>query len=261
MGMRRPYGVMLVVLLSSASSHWQAQEPTIGPPRALAYSAPLLKGAWQTAMDVDAAGRIYLTGYICEATLPVTANAAQPAYAGGCDGFVAILAPDRSLQYATYLGGAQQERTWAIDADAAGNVYVSGDTSSEDFPTTPGASDVTWAAGTIDVFVTKFSPSGALAYSTFLGGSGTEFPHGITVDNSGRAHVVGNTDSRDFPTTPGAVSGSVQGRSDAFYTLLDAAGTTVPVLDVHRGNGKRERHRGCPRQCRRRLRRRRNRFA
>ena len=91
MGIRRPYSVVFILLLSSAASSWKAQEATLDPPRALEYSAPLLKGARQTAMDVDASGRIYLGGYICESTLPVTANAAQPTYGGGCDGFVAIL--------------------------------------------------------------------------------------------------------------------------------------------------------------------------
>jgi hypothetical protein len=78
MGTRRPYGVAFLVLLSCTASSWRAQEVMPDPPRALAYSAPLLRGAWQTAMDVDASGRIYLGGYICESTLPVTANAAQP---------------------------------------------------------------------------------------------------------------------------------------------------------------------------------------
>src|SRR5688572_14149125 len=135
MNIRRPAGVAFLVLVSSAASSWKAQEAMPDAPRALVYSAPLLRGARQAAMDVDASGRIYLTGYICESTLPVTPNAAQPTYRGGCDGFVAILAPDGRLQYASYLGGSQQERIWAIDVDAAGNVYVVGDTSSSDFPT------------------------------------------------------------------------------------------------------------------------------
>jgi hypothetical protein len=187
-------------------------------------------------MEVDAAGRIYVAGYICEPVLPVTANAAQRTYAGGCDGFVAILGPDRLLAYATYLGGPQQERISALDVDAAGNVYVAGDTGSASYPTTPGAFDVSFAGG-LDVFVTKISPSGALAYSTFLGGNDFELPLGITVDASNRAHVVGYTGSHDFPTTPGAVSRVHQARDDAFYTRLDATGATVSYSTLVGGAG------------------------
>ena len=233
MSNRRPYSVVLILLLSSTAT-WKAQEPTFEPPRALEYSAPLLKGARQTAMDVDASGRIYLGGYICEATLPVTANAAQPTYGGGCDGFVAILSPDRRLEYASYLGGSQQERIAAIDADGSGNVYVGGDTSSDNFPTTAGAYDVTCgptgtcsATGTLDGFVARFAPSGSLSYSTYLGGMETEFVLGVTADGAGRVHVAGYTNSPDFPTTPGAVSGTYQGRDDAFYTRSEPSGAAV----------------------------------
>ena len=244
MSIWRPYSVVFLVLLSSGPSSWKAQEATPDAPRALAYSAPLLRGARAAAMDVDAAGRIYLAGYICEATLPVTPNAAQPTYAGGCDGFVAILAPGGGLQYASYLGGTQQERIWAVDADAAGNVYVGGDTSSSDFPTTEGAYDVICGpngtcstSGDLDGFVTKFAPSGALSYSTFLGGDGYEFVLGVAGDDSGRAHVVGYTQSSDFPTTPGAVVGFHQLRDDAFYTRLEPSGAALSYSTLIAGEG------------------------
>ena len=243
MGSRRSYYVVFLVLLCCSASSWNAQEAMPDPPRALVYSAPLLRGARATALDVDASGRIYLGGVICESTLPVTANAAQPTYAGGCDGFVAILGPDGRLQYASYLGGSQQERIAAIDADAAGNVYVGGDTSSSDFPATAGAYDVTCGAngtctaGTLDGFVTRFAPSGAVVYSTFLGGLDTEFVLGIAADSSGRAHVAGYTSSPDFPTTPGAASGTYLGGSDAFYTRLEPSGAAVSYSTFISGEG------------------------
>ena len=238
MSIRRPLFGLAVAILCSFNSSWHAQEPNSGEaPRALAYSAPLLKGARQQAMEVDAAGRIYVAGYICEPVLPVTANAAQRTFAGVCDGYVAILSPDRRLEYATYLGGAQQERISALDVDAAGNVYVAGDTGSANFPTTPGAFDVTFSTGGLDVFVTKISTTGAVAYSTLLGGSDFELPLGLTVDASNRAHVVGYTGSHDFPTTPGAVSRTHDPRDDAFYTRIDASGATVSYSTLIGGSG------------------------
>jgi hypothetical protein len=244
MAIRRPTTVAFLVLIASSASSWRAQEAVPDSPRALVYSAPLLRGARLAAMDVDASGRIYLAGYICESTLPVTANAAQSAYRGGCDGFVAIIAPDGRLEYASYLGGSQQERIWTIDADASGNVYVGGDTSSSNFPTTAGAFDVTCGAtgdcstsGRLDGFVTKIAPSGALVYSTFLGGSDSEFVLGVAVDSSGRAHLAGYTRSVDFPTTAGAVSASYQQHEDAFYTRLDASGAAVSYSTYISGEG------------------------
>jgi beta-propeller repeat-containing protein len=188
------------------------------------------------AMDVDAAGRMFLAGYICEATLPVTANAAQSVYGGGCDGFVAILAPDGRLQYASYLGGKQLERIAAIDADEAGNVYVAGDTTSADFPATSGAYRTTWN-GANDAFVTKFSPAGALAYSTFLGGMEIDLALGIAADSAGRAHVVGYTRSPDFPTTPGAVDATPGQFDDAFYARLEPSGAAVSYSTFIAGEG------------------------
>jgi hypothetical protein len=243
MSIRRPYCVILIVLLSSSAS-WKAQGVMLDPPRALEYSAPLLRGARQTAMDVDASGRIYLAGQICESTLPVTANAAQPTFGGVCDGFVAILSPDRRLQYASYLGGSQQERITAIDADGAGNFYVGGDTSSDNFPTTAGAYDVTCGpigrcteTGALDAFVTRFAPSGSLSYSTYLGGTEFDFVMGVTADTAGRAHVAGYTNSPDFPTTPGAASGTHQGWDDAFYLRLEPSGAAVSYSTFIGGQG------------------------
>jgi hypothetical protein len=250
MGISRPYSVAFLVLVSSATSSWQAQEAASEPPRALAYSAPLLRGARQTAMDVDAAGRMFLAGYICEPVLPVTPNAAQPTYAGGCDGFVAILAADGRLQYASYLGGSRQDRIWAIDADDAGNVYVAGDTSSPTFPVTSGAYDTTCGAsgncssvvngattGANDAFVTKFSAAGGLAYSTFLGGMENDSVAGIAVDASGRAHVAGSTGSPDFPTTPGAVDSAPGRFDDAFYTRIEPSGAALSYSTYVSGEG------------------------
>jgi hypothetical protein len=227
MGNRRLHGVTLVLLLSSFSSSGQTQEPLADAPRLLAYSAPLIRGARQMGMAVDAAGRIYVAGYICEPILPVTPDALQPSYGGGCDGFIAILSPDRRLAYATYLGGNEQERISAIHVDAAGNVYVAGDTSSANFPTTAGAYDRTFEAGAFDVFVTKLTPTGAIAYSTLLGGNVGEFATSIAADASGRAHIVGYTNSPDFPTTTGALSRAHHGGDDGFYTRIDASGGSV----------------------------------
>ena len=116
--------------------------------------------------------------------------------------FVAKLdATGTSLIYSTYIGGRGKDAGNGIAVDSEGNVYVTGRTSSLDFPTTSGALQVV-KSGFRTPFVTKLDPTGSsLVYSTFLGGkSDREAGLGIAIDSAGSAYVTGLTDSRDFPT-------------------------------------------------------------
>jgi Beta-propeller repeat len=137
---------------------------------------------------------------------------------------------DPRLDFSTFLGGQITDTGWAIAVDRMGDAYVTGQTLSPDFPTTPGVHD-TSHNGSFDVFVTKLSAAGAaLDYSTFIGGARGEVGRGIAVDRRGRAHVTGLTESSNFPTTPGAYDTSYNGvgapgEADAFVATLNAAGT------------------------------------
>jgi hypothetical protein len=133
---------------------------------------------------------------------------------------------DPGLVYSTFLGGGGGENGFGITTDASGAAYVTGITSSANFPATPGA----FQSSQRNIFVTKLNPAGtALVYSTYLGGSQSDFSAGIAVDAAGAAYVTGATTSPDFPTTPGAVQPSlhndtVVGISNAFVTKLSPAG-------------------------------------
>ena len=150
-----------------------------------------------------------------------------------------LLVIDPGLVYSTYLGGDVQEHAYGVDIDSAGNAYVVGDTDSTDFPTTPGAYDTTDNERK-DAFVTKFDPSGALVYSTLLGGKaggsfddppvweGDDYAMDVEVDQHGNAYVMGATGSIDFPTTPGAYLPSNPGDGlNAYVTKLDSTGSTL----------------------------------
>lgn len=192
---------------------------------------------------VDPAGNAYVTGKTASPDFPVTAGAFQTAYQGR-DAFVAKLAPDGSLVYATYLGGSSMnggggtDEGQAIDVDAAGHVYVAGETTSVNFPVT--AAFQTELAGGADAFVTKLTPDGsALVYSTFVGGVGNDIAYGITVDGQGQAHIAGEAvvpstlATSDYPVTVGAYDTACgtddlcNFYNDAFVTKLSSSGTEL----------------------------------
>jgi hypothetical protein len=153
---------------------------------------------------------------------------------------------DPVLLYSTYLGGSNSsEIANDIAIDAAGNAYVTGQTTSADFPITPGAFDTTFNGGTFDAFVTKLNPSGsALVYSTYLGGSGGGIStgpfdqgFGIAVDAGGNVYITGVTNSTDFPTTPGAFDTTFNGQADAFITKLNPSGSALEYSTYLGGSG------------------------
>jgi hypothetical protein len=119
-----------------------------------------------------------------------------------------------------------------IAADSAGNIYVAGQTTSVDFPTTAGAYQTTKPGGN-DGFLTKFDSSGNLVYGTYLGGSDTDYGLGIAVDSTGNICITGYTASTNFPTTAGAYQTSRLGMNDAFVTEFNSSGT--PVYSTYLG--------------------------
>ena len=111
---------------------------------------------------------------------------------------------DPILTYASYLGGSLSDIGRGIAVDTEGCAYVTGTTTSVDFPVTPGAFQTT-LRGSQDAFVTKYaSNGGSLIYSTYLGGSNIETDNSISLDTEGCAYITGRTLSADFPITPGA---------------------------------------------------------
>jgi hypothetical protein len=196
------------------------------------------------AIAADKEGNAYVTGATNSTNFPTTRDAFQPSFAGGfADTFVTKLnRKGTALLYSTYLGGSSSfDAGHDIAVDNAGNAYVFGPTGSADFPTTPGAFQPAFAGGSSDVFVTKLNGTGtALVYSTYLGGSGFDFSfvNGIAVDENGNAYAGGQTDSPDFPTTPGAFQPAFAGgSSDVFVTKLNRTGTALVYSTYLGGSG------------------------
>jgi len=132
---------------------------------------------------------------------------------------------DPSLSYATYLGGTMEDVGFGITVDAAGDSFITGHSDSPTFPGFSGT--VIGHSGGFSAFVTELDPTGALVYTTFVGGSGDDLGAAIAVDSTGAAYVAGITSSQtDFPATAGAVQHSSGGGGSTCGT----AGT-APCLD------------------------------
>jgi cell division septation protein DedD len=177
-------------------------------------------------------GDIYLTGTTDSTDLPVV-NPLQGSLrsANDRDAFVERLSPDaRTVLYGTYLGGSNYDEGNGIALDAAGNIYIAGDTQANDFPTV-NAVQATWG-GDYDVWAARISADGShLDYSTYLGGSRYEAPSRISVDAAGYLTLVGSSNSADYPTTPGTAqpvaSGDICGSAPYQHYCYDGIVTRL----------------------------------
>jgi hypothetical protein len=191
------------------------------------------------AVAVDGSGNAYVTGATQSPDFPLL-NPLQPTKGGGSDAFVTKLNfTGTALLYSTYLGGAQADVGQAIKVDSSDNAYVTGYTSSSDFPTeNPYQGSI---AGAPDAFVAKLNATGsALAFSTYLGGTGDDRAYGVALDNATpepNVYVAGVTQSTDFPTTVAAFQSGSRGKRDAFITKLSPAGSNLAYSTVLGGSG------------------------
>ena len=199
-----------------------------------------------TGVASDAAGAIYLSGYTMSANFPLAGDSYQGGLNAVSNLFVAKIDPSLSgsdrLVYSTYLGGSGVDVGTAMRLDRSGGVWLTGYTTSEDFPVTSGAYQATFGGGIANAFLARLDPSRpaaqALTYSTYFGGSGTDVAYGLAVLGGGQVALAGYTESDDFPVK-GALS-TGQARvvgADAFVALLDpaVAGTSALLYSTYFG--------------------------
>ncbi len=175
----------------------------------LVYST-YLGGAGQDegrGLAVDSSGQVFLTGYSQSSDYPVVDKEEQPAFqgqlAGSADVVVSLINDaGAELVYSTYVGGTEQDQGVGIALDPSGQAYVTGWTTSENFPVTGDAPQPRRGIGRMDAFVLKLNADGtSRLYATYLGGDGDDVGQAITVDNTESAYVVGTSSSSDFPRT------------------------------------------------------------
>ncbi len=188
---------------------------------------------------VDSSGRIHVTGNTSSTNFPAK-NAYKSTFQGGIvDAFVSRLDPalsgSASLLYSTYLGGDSDEEGHAVAVDGSARTYVTGNTSSTNFPVTAGVVQTNLQSFFVDAFVTKLntanSGASSLTYSTYLGGTNSEnlfAPGSLTVDASSNVFVVGSTGSTNFPvTTTGLQTNYGGGFTDGFVVKLSSTATAI----------------------------------
>jgi hypothetical protein len=187
-----------------------------------------LGGRWGDGAGGVALGpldRVYVTGGTWSDDFPTT-NAWEATYRGGLsDVFVSQFTADGQLVWSSYLGGGGNDYGYAIAVDKSGSAYVTGVTSSGDFPM-PNGWDTVYNGGDHDVFVSKFSSDGQhLLWSTYLGGRRADEGGDISVDEtSGNVYVTGTTGSYEFPVLNGWDTAFNGGDFDAFASKFSADG-------------------------------------
>ena len=193
---------------------------------------------WCKQIALDGSGNTYIIGYTKSTDFPTTVDAYDTSHNGEWDVFVTKLnSAGSDLSCSTYLGGSSNDFGLGIVIDGDGNIYVTGNTSSSDFPTTAGAYDTTHN-GNEDAFVCKFDATGAtLSCSTFVGGYSSEDGHGIAIDGDNNIYVSGYTGSPNFPTTAGAYDTTHNGGSDVYVAKLNADASGLSFSTFIGGSG------------------------
>jgi IPT/TIG domain./Beta-propeller repeat. len=197
-----------------------------------------------TALSVDSSGSAVVAGYTKSLNFP-TVGATQTVNKGGLngyDGFIYKLnAAGSDLVFSTYYGGSNDDFLFGAATDLQGNIYVTGLTSSADYPVSPNAFQRT-LKGSSNVTVVKLNSVGSsAAYSTYVGGQGDDSGTAIAVDSAGNAYVTGAATSPNFPITPGAFQtiqkASTTSAFDAFAFKLNATGQALIYSTFLNGTG------------------------
>jgi len=215
----------------SSGGSFDAFVTKLGPEgSALVYSTYLGGSQNDLAQGIalDAASNAYVSGQSGSTNFPISELAFQRSLGGPLDAFVTKLnATGSALIYSTYLGGTGQDLADRIAVDSAGNAFVTGSTSSTNFPTL-NPFQAAFRGGYWDAFVTGLDSTGSnLVWSSYLGGSGDEFGTGVAIDGTGNVYVTGVTRSLDFPVVNALQPAYGGGDGDAYVAKIDSSGALL----------------------------------
>jgi len=174
----------------------------------------------------DLNGNVLVCGETSSSPGIASPGAFQTSYGGGDDAFVASFSPSGNLNWSTYLGGTSFDEAWGVVTDQFGNVYVNGQTASKkgigsNIPYQPSL------AGANNSFLSKFSPTGSMIWSTYYGGGSTDVGLNLATDPTGSIFVTGYTSSIKGIATSGAFLPSLSGTENAFFSKFSPAGNLM----------------------------------
>ena len=195
-------------------------------------------GDFPQAVIVDASNQAVVAGYTSSSNFPIVGGF-QTLFGGNTDGFVTKFgAAGAAILWSTFLGGSDVDYIFGLAGDDSNNAYVTGYTASANFPMTPPLLTPTYS-GNYDAFATRINAGGAtLSWSTYIGGSNTDYGEAIAVNSSHNVAVAGYTYSTDFPSTAGAFQTTMNGNSDLFIVRINNEPPSVPTgLAQYDGGG------------------------
>lgn len=209
-----------------AAALFLAIQPLAWTAPAQLFASTLGGSQWDTvrALTADSAQNIYVVGETYSPDFPGPSSISR--LSG--DAFLVKIDPTGAhILFAVILSGSGYDSARGVAVDSSGNIYVTGVTSSSDFPTTSGSYQRTLGSpGFNDAFVVKINSSGSIVYSTYLGGNSNDTGSAIAIDSAGAAYIAGSTDSTNFPTS-GAPQSHTGGSTDCFVSKLNPAGSAL----------------------------------
>jgi len=201
----------------------------VNPASGLVYASYLGSASNDTgyAIGVDQAGAAYIAGGKSSANFPITSRAPQPGLQGASNCFIAKVNPaGTALSYATLLGGQSIDLCKGIAVDPSGNAFVSGVTSSANFPVVAALDSA--LSGSYDVFLAKLSPAGdRLLFSTYLGGESVDEGNATGIGSNGVVYLAGDTASSTFPISSSALQTHNKGGYDGFLCAVADDGSQI----------------------------------
>ncbi len=211
---------------------------------ALTYSSFLGGDAFDIGFDiaVDSTGNAYVAGQTYSDNFPLAGTPAQSTYGGKSEAFITKVNPAGTAKvYSTYWGGSTgDEQARAIVVDSAGNAYITGQTTSTNFPTTPSPIQAAYGGGSYDSIVAKLNPAGsAMLYSTYVGGNDLDQGRGIAIDSAGNAYITGQTASTNFPIAGNPFQKTFGGGiADGFIYKVNPTGSALVFSGYFGGNAE-----------------------
>lgn len=188
-------------------------------------------------LALDGSNNATVVGFTDGDNYPMS-NAAQSTRAGNRDAIVSKVNSDGSaLIFSTYLGGSTaDENGLAVACDSSGNSFVTGNARSTDFPTSNAFQD-TLGTNSIDAFLTQYSSTGTVVFSTYLGGSGDDSGHSVVLDPAGYIVVAGTAGSSNFPVVDAVQSSRNGSGTDAFMSVFLDDGSALSFSSYFGGDG------------------------